>query len=88
MLLEDAYKIVQLPYVTEKTFALIEKENKMVFLVSDKATKRKIKEAIELLYNVKVVGVDVMRVPKGKKAYVTLSPETPASELASRIGVL
>ncbi|MEM0287727.1 MAG: 50S ribosomal protein L23 [Nitrososphaerota archaeon] len=87
-MLEDAYKIVQLPYVTEKTFALIEKENKMVFLVSDKATKRKIKEAIELLYNVKVVGVDVMRVPKGKKAYVTLSPETPASELASRIGVL
>lgn len=88
MNLEEAYKIIKVPYVTEKTFSMIEKQNKMVFLVDDRATKRTIKEAIEKIYQVKVMKVNVLRSATGKKAYVTFSPDNPASELASKLGVL
>ncbi|MDG6929088.1 MAG: 50S ribosomal protein L23 [Nitrososphaerota archaeon] len=77
-----------MPYVTEKTFGLIERENKLVFMVNAAANKRTVKEAVEAMYEVKVEKVNIMTAPKGKKAYVTLSRETPASELASKLGVL
>ncbi len=38
MRLEDAQKILKRPYVTERTFDQIEKENKLCFLVDDKGT--------------------------------------------------
>jgi large subunit ribosomal protein L23 len=86
--LEKAFSIVRMPYVTEKTFRLIEQENKMVFLVSREATKASVKEAIETIYGVKVEGVNLMTISDGKEAFVRFSEETPASELASKLGVL
>jgi large subunit ribosomal protein L23 len=88
MNVEDAYRIVKRPYVTEKTFELIEKENKITFLVDDKANKRAIKEAVTLLYNVKVKSVNTAKTKYGKKAYVRLSPESSASELATKLGLV
>jgi large subunit ribosomal protein L23 len=88
MELDEAYQIIKIPYVTEKTFGLIEKQNKMVFMVSDNATKSQIKRAIELMYDVKVAHVNTLRSVSGKKAYVTFTSDSPASELASRLGVL
>jgi len=86
--LEKAFSIVKMPYVTEKTFRLIEQENKMVFLVSRDATKATVKEAIETVYGVKVDKVNLMTTKSGKEAFVKLSDETPAAELASKLGVL
>ena len=88
MQLEKAFAIVRMPYITEKTFRLIEQENKMVFLVSDDATKVTVKQAVETVYGVKVDTVNLMITRKGKKAFVRLSDETPAAELASKLGVL
>ncbi len=88
MQLEKAFSIVKMPYVTEKTFRLIEQENKMVFLVSREATKASVKEAIETIYGVKVQRVNLMTISTGKEAFVRLSDETPAAELASKLGVL
>ncbi len=88
MQLEKAFSIVKMPYITEKTFRLIEQENKMVFLVSDDATKATVKEAVETVYGVKVDRVNIMITHKGKAAFVRLSDETPAAELASKLGVL
>jgi large subunit ribosomal protein L23 len=88
MQLERAFSIVKMPYVTEKTFRLIEQENKMVFLVSPDATKAAVKEAVETVYGVKVVRVNIMSTRKGKQAFVEMSKETPAAELASKLGVL
>jgi len=85
--MEDALKIIKRPYVTEKTLALVEKENKLVFIVDEKANKKKIKKAIETLYNVKVSSVNTTRTVYGKKAYVRLKPEYSASSLATKIGV-
>jgi large subunit ribosomal protein L23 len=86
--LEKAFSIVRMPYVTEKTFRLIEQENKMVFLVSREATKASVKEAVETIYGVNVEKVNLMTTRDGKEAFVRLSDKTPAAELASKLGVL
>jgi len=86
--LEKAFSIIKMPYVTEKTFRLIEQENKLVFLVSRDATKASVKDAIETVYGVKVDRVNLMTTRSGKEAFVRLSEETPAAELASKLGVL
>ena len=88
MRLEDAQKILKRPYVTERTFDQIEKDNKLCFIVDDKASKTQVASAVQALYEVKVVGVNTSRTLKGKKAYVRLSPETRASDLATRLGLV
>ncbi|MBD0359735.1 MAG: 50S ribosomal protein L23, partial [Nitrososphaeraceae archaeon] len=39
MTVEKASSIINKPYITEKTFNLIEKENKLTFIVAEKASK-------------------------------------------------
>ncbi len=85
---EDALEVVFRPYVTEKTFDLLERQNKIVFLVAVKASKQKIKQAIETLYDVKVQTVNTTISLIGKKAYVRFAPENPASDLASKLGLV
>lgn len=85
---EDAMRIIKRPYLTEKTFKMIEGENKLVFIVDEKASKHQVKKAVETLYGVKVEDVNTARTPVGKKAYVKMSRETPASELATRLGLV
>ena len=85
---EDALKIVIRPYVTEKTFDAIERQNKICFLVDVKATKKKIKSAIETLYQVKVRSVNTAITITGKKAFVRLDPVSQASDLASKLGLV
>ena len=44
MNVEDATKIILRPYITEKTYALVENESKICFLVEKEATKPEIAE--------------------------------------------
>ncbi len=84
----DPYKVIKKPLISEKDFELIEKENKLVLWVDLRATKKQIKEAIEILYNVKVDKVNTLITPKGtKKAYVRLSEFDDAADIASRMGL-
>ncbi|NOZ76579.1 MAG: 50S ribosomal protein L23 [Euryarchaeota archaeon] len=84
----DPYKVILRPDVTEKSMKLVETENKLVLVVSRDANKKKIKEAVEDLYDVKVDKVTTLITPKGaKKAYVRLSPEHKADEVATRLGI-
>ncbi|MCD6434341.1 MAG: 50S ribosomal protein L23, partial [Candidatus Diapherotrites archaeon] len=53
--------IILYPLISEKTTNMIEAENKLCFVVDDKANKAKIKEAVERAYNVKVTKVNVIR---------------------------
>jgi large subunit ribosomal protein L23 len=85
---EDALKVVLRPYVTEKTFDIIERQNKLCFLVDGKASKTKIKYAIETLYQVKVSTVNTAITIVGKKAFVRLAPESSATDLASKLGLV
>ena len=88
MRLEDAQKLIKRPYVTERTFDQIARENKICFMVDNKASKKQVASAIEALYEVKVRHVNTLRSMGGKKAFVRLVPEDSATDLASRLGLL
>jgi large subunit ribosomal protein L23 len=86
--LEDAQKIIFRPYITERTFDQIARENKLCFMVDNKASKTQIANAVEALYEVKVRAVNTMRSINGKKAYVRLVPEDSATDLATKLGLV
>jgi large subunit ribosomal protein L23 len=79
--------IIRRPLVTEKN-SLLQEKNKYAFEVMKTASKRQIKEAVELAFKVKVTEVNVITVPgkarrmgrrivmspTWKKAVVTLEP--------------
>jgi len=88
MRLEDAQKILKRPYVTERTFDQIEKENKLCFLVDDRVSKTQIASAVQALYEVEVDTVNTSRTIKGKKAFVRLSEAGKAAELATKLGLV
>ena len=88
MRLEDAQKIVLRPYLTERTFEQIERENKLCFIVLDSASKSQIAAAVEALYEVKVDHVNTSRALNGKKAFVRLTEENSAASLATKLGLV
>jgi large subunit ribosomal protein L23 len=81
-------QVILRPYVTEKTFDLIERQNKLVFLVDRKSNKKRIKEAVETLYEVKVETVKTVNSTNGKKAFVRLTEDQSATDLASKLGLV
>lgn len=82
-------RIVSYPLSTEKSLRLLEAENKMVFIVNIKANKHMIKEDLEKTFKIKVNKVNVLITPGGiKKAYVKFSDETPAIDLATKLGMM
>jgi large subunit ribosomal protein L23 len=77
------------PMMTESASLIVEKENKLVFIVSLKAGKTEVKKAVEQLYEVKVEDVNLLITPQGqKKAFVKLHPDYKASEVAIKLGIL
>lgn len=85
---DQASRLIVNPYMTEKTLALIEKENKLVFIVHDDADKNSIKEAIKVLYNVDVDTVNTARTIYGKKAFVRMKELDAARDLATKLGLM
>lgn len=80
--------MIQHPYVTEKATLMAEKNNILQFIVDVEDTRTKVKEEIEALYDVKVLKVNTMLTPKGKKkATVVFEAPNTATELASRLGI-
>jgi large subunit ribosomal protein L23 len=83
--MKNHFEIIKAPVITEKSTAA-SAEGKVVFWVELTATKQEIKEAVEKVFNVKVLGVNTERVagkmkrmgkyqgqrPTRKKAYLKL----------------
>lgn len=81
------YEVLRRPLITEKATALKE-QGKYMFEVAGGAGKQQIRQAVELAFNVKVTGVNVVILPgkmkragkrklvtpSMKKAIVTLAP--------------
>lgn len=87
--MKDPYNIIKHPLATEKAVRLMESENKLIFIVDKGAVKSEIKKAVEALFKVKVEKVNTLVDPKGrKKAYLKLSPETPAIDIATQMGII
>jgi large subunit ribosomal protein L23 len=85
----DPHKILLHPHMSEKSVSLIERENKIVFIVSRKATKDQIKGAIEKMFDVKVDNINTLIGFKGeKKAFIKLKPESKAMDVATKLGMV
>jgi large subunit ribosomal protein L23 len=75
--------------MTESASLMVEKDNKLIFIVNLKAGKADIKRAVEELYEVKVEKINLLITPQGvKKAFVKLKPEFRASDVAIKLGIL
>lgn len=82
-------EIINYPLSTEKSIRLMEAENKLTFMVDRKAKKPEIKQAVEDLFKVKVVKVNTTTGPDGKKkAFVKISMDTPAIDVATQLGMM
>ena len=82
-------EIITYPLMTESASVMVERDNKLIFVVNMKAGKQDIKRAVETMYEVKVDNVNVLITPQGvKKAFVKLKPEFRASDVAIKLGIL
>jgi large subunit ribosomal protein L23 len=85
---EQAATMIIAPYVTEKTFNQIEKENKLAFIVTEKATKKQIIDAISILYEADIKEVNTTRTIRGKKAFVKFKAPEGARDLATKLALV
>jgi len=83
---QDLMTVILEPHVSEKSSIVADKNNQFVFKVAPAANKTDIKDAVEMLFDVKVSGVTVLNVngkvkrnrfgegrrKSWRKAYVTL----------------
>jgi large subunit ribosomal protein L23 len=82
-------EIISYPLMTESASLMVEKDNKLIFVVNLKAGKVDVKRAVEIMYEVKVDKVNLLITPQGvKKAFVKLKPEYRASDVAIKLGIL
>ncbi|MFL6473459.1 MAG: 50S ribosomal protein L23 [Nitrososphaera sp.] len=88
MTLEQAAAMIVAPYVTEKTFNQIEKDNKLAFIVAEKATKKQIVDAIAMLYETEIDEVNTTRTIRGKKAFVKFKTPEGARNLATKLALV
>ena len=66
--MKDPRDIIKRPVITERTSDLMNGK-KYTFEVDLRASKTQIKQAVEQIFKVKVVGVNTMRVPGKQKRY-------------------
>ena len=64
------YDVLRRPLVTEKSSYQSKSLNQYTFLVADQATKPMIKDAVETLFDVDVVNVNIINAPakRGRRA--------------------
>ena len=81
--------VIFYPLMTESASLMVEKDNKLIFVVNLKAGKNDVRRAVEQLYEVKVQKITMLITPQGeKKAFVKLTPEYKASDVAIKLGIL
>ncbi|MBI4399848.1 50S ribosomal protein L23 [Candidatus Micrarchaeota archaeon] len=87
--MELIFMVLEFPIATEKAINMVEKENKLTFVVNKRATKKQIKEELEKKYGVKVADVNTNITIKGeKRAYIKLAKGFLASDLAVKLKII
>jgi len=85
----DGFDVVHHPLSTESAIKTIEDNNTLVFIVKKKTNKAQIKQAVQSLYRIKIKKVNTLITPKGmKKAYVKLTSDQDALDVANKIGIM
>lgn len=80
--------VIKYPLATEKSIRMLEAENKLIFVVERKASKDMIKHAIENMFNAKVDNINTAIVGSEKRAYVKFKQDTPAIDVATKLGLM
>ncbi len=82
-------EVIKYPLLSEDAVTLLEAENKITFIVDRRSDKHDVKRAVEGLYEVRVDQVRTLITPEGdKKAFVKLTPDFKAADLAVKLGIL
>merc|ERR1712046_17308 len=85
----DQYSILKYPLTTESAMKKIEDNNTLVFIVDTRANKRQITDAVRRMYEIKTAKVNTLVRPDGlKKAYVRLTTDYDALDVANKIGII
>ncbi|GAW82329.1 60S ribosomal protein L23 [Plasmodium gonderi] len=85
----DKYGIIKYPLTSEKAMKKIEEINTLVFICDKRADKKKIMKSVKGLFGITCEKVNVLnRLNGDKKAYVRLSKDHDALEVANKIGIL
>ena len=85
----DQYSVLKYPLTTESAMKKIEDNNTLVFIVDKRADKKKIREAVSMMYDIQCKKINTMIRPDGmKKAYVRLTADYDALDIANKIGVI
>eukprot|EP01123_Difflugia_compressa_P010669 TRINITY_DN396_c0_g1_i2.p1 TRINITY_DN396_c0_g1~~TRINITY_DN396_c0_g1_i2.p1 ORF type:complete len:271 (+),score=82.05 TRINITY_DN396_c0_g1_i2:266-1078(+) len=83
------FSILRHPLATESAMQQIENNSTLVFIVDQRATKKQIKDAVFKMYNIQAAKVNTLIRPDGqKKAYVRLTADADALEVANKIGII
>ena len=80
--------IIIKPIATEKAIRAVEIENKISFIVDRRARKAQIREEIEEMFKVKVEKINVHIKNNQKIAIIKLRKETPAIDIATKLGMI
>ena len=84
----DAYDVIIMPWLTEKTMEARTTQNRLEFIVLRAATKKQIARAVETIFEVEVDSVNVRNTKHGKHASVRLAEGYDAEDAAMRLGAL
>ncbi|KAI8983594.1 ribosomal protein L23/L15e core domain-containing protein [Pilobolus umbonatus] len=85
----DQYRVIRQPLNTETAMKKIEDYNTLTFFVDVRANKNQIKDAVKRLYDVDAFKVNTLIAPNGhKKAFVRLTADVDALDVANKIGFI
>ena len=64
--MEGAYRVLKTPHITEKATDLM-KNNQYIFKVYENTNKQEVKKAVESVYGVDVISVQIINIPRKRK---------------------
>ena len=73
---EQLMSVLIAPHVTEKTSLAMQNHNQYTFRVRREATKNDIKKAVEMMFDVKVAGVQVVNEPGKQRRFGRIAGRT------------
>jgi len=83
------YSILKHPLATESAMQQIENNHTLVFIVDQRANKKQIRDSVKRMYDIQAAKVNTLIRPDGqKKAYVRLTSDFDALEVANKIGII
>jgi large subunit ribosomal protein L23 len=79
--MKDPHDIIIRPVISEKSYSLID-HNKYTFIVDPRACKTEIRQAVEEVFNVRVLAVNTIKVPPKPKRQGLSKGHTPTRKKA------